>query len=50
MRGEKMPVEYARPQVEKSILNARRVEFLRKERERLYNDAVQEKKIKFFDI
>lgn len=50
MRGEKMPVEYARPQIEKIILNARRVEFLRKERERLYNDAVQEKKIKFFDI
>ena len=49
MRGEKMPVEYARPQIEKIILNARRVEFLRKERERLYNDAVQEKKIKFFD-
>lgn len=50
MRGEKMPVEYARPQIEKIILNARRVEFLRKERERLYNDAVQEKKITFFDI
>jgi hypothetical protein len=50
MRGEKMPVEYARPQIEKIILNARRVEFLRKERERLYNDAVQEKKTKFFDI
>ena len=50
MRGEKMPVDYARPQIEKIILNARRVEFLRKERERLYNDAVQEKKIKFFDI
>lgn len=49
MRGEKMPVEYARPQIEKIILNARRVEFLRKERERLYNDAVQEKKITFFD-
>lgn len=48
MRGEAMPVEYARPEIEKIILNARRVEFLRKERERLYNEAIQDKKIKFF--
>lgn len=48
MRGEAMPVEYARPEIEKIILNARRVEFLRKERERLYNEAIQGKKITFF--
>lgn len=48
MRGEAMPIEYARPEIEKIILNARRVEFLRKERERLYNEAIQDKKIIFF--
>jgi hypothetical protein len=48
MRGEAMPIEYARPEIEKIILNARRVEFLRKERERLYNEAIQDKKITFF--
>ena len=48
MRGEAMPVEYARPDIEKIILNSRRVEFLRKERERLYNEAIQDKKLMFF--
>ena len=49
MKGEAMPIEYARPQIEKIVLNARRVEFLRDERKRLYNKAIQEKKIHFFD-
>ena len=49
MRGEAMPVEYARPQIEKIILNARRVEFMRKERERLYNEAIQTRKIHFYE-
>ena len=46
--GEAMPIEYARPEIEKIILNARQVEFLRKEREKLYNEAIQDKKINFF--
>lgn len=49
MHGEAMPVEYARPQIEKIILNARRVEFMRKERERLYNEAIQKRKIHFYE-
>lgn len=49
MRGEAMPVEYARPQIEKIILNARQVEFMRKERERLYNEAIQDRKIHFYE-
>ena len=48
-RGEAMPVEYARPAIEKIILNARQVEFLRKERERLYNEAIQDQKIHFYE-
>ena len=48
LRGEQMPIDYARPQIEKIVLNARRVEFLNKERERLYNEAIQDKKIIFF--
>lgn len=47
LRGEKMPIDYARPEIEKLILNARQVEFLQKERERLYNEAIQDKKIVF---
>lgn len=47
MRGETMPIDYARPEIEKMILNARQVEFLNKERERLYNEAIQTKKVKF---
>lgn len=46
--GEKMPMDYARPEIVKTILNAREVEFLNKERERLYNDAIQKQKVKFY--
>ena len=49
MRGEPMPLEYARPQIEKILLNARQVEFLREERERMYEEAVRSKKIHFYD-
>lgn len=49
MRGEAMPMEYARPQIEKILLNAREVEFLREERQRMYKEAVQTKKIHFFE-
>ena len=49
LRGEKMPLEYARPQIEKIVLNARQVDFLNKERERLYNEAIQSGKIKFYE-
>lgn len=48
LRGEPMPMEYARPEIEKIVLSARQVEFLQKEREKLYNEAIQEKKIVFF--
>jgi len=44
-----MPMEYARPQIEKIVLNARQVDFLNKERERLYNEAMQNQKIKFYE-
>jgi len=49
MRGEAMPVEYSRPQIEKIILNEREVTFLQEERERLYREAIETKKINFFD-
>lgn len=49
LRGEQMPVEYARPEIEKIVLNARQVDFLNKERERLYNEAIQDGEIKFYE-
>ena len=49
LRGEQMPMEYARPQIEKMVLSARQVEFLTKERERLYNEAIQNQKIHFYE-
>lgn len=49
LRGERMPVEYARPEIEKIVLSTRQVEFLQKERERLYNDAIQKGTIKFYE-
>jgi len=49
MRGEAMPVDYARPEIEKIVLNARQVEFLRSERERMYEEAIKENKLTFFE-
>lgn len=47
--GELMPLEYARPQIEKMVLSTRQVDFLNKERERLYNEAIQNQTIKFYE-
>ncbi len=47
LRGEQMPLDYARPEIEKLILSGRQTEFLQKERERLYQEAIQDKRIKF---
>ena len=49
MRGEAMPMEYARPQIEKMVLYSRQAEFLNNERERMYNEAIKEQKIKFYE-
>lgn len=48
LAGDKMPMEYARPEIEKIVLSARQVEFLNKEREQLYNDAIQKQKVRFY--
>lgn len=48
LRGEQMPIEYARPQIEKIILSGRQVEFLQSERERMYEEAVEKGVIKFY--
>ena len=34
---------------EKMVLHERQVDFLQKEREKLYNEAIQEQKIKFYE-
>lgn len=49
LRGERMPVEYARPQIEKIVLNERQVDFLQKEREKMYNEAIQNGTILFYE-
>ena len=49
MRGEAMPIEYARPQIEKILINARQVDFLHDERQRMYEEAVNEQKLKFYE-
>ena len=48
LAGEKMPMEYARPSIEKIVLSARQVEYLNKEREQMYNDAIQKQQVKFY--
>ena len=48
MRGEAMPIGYAQPEIEKIILSRRQVEFLQREREKIYQDAIREKKVIFF--
>ncbi len=49
LAGEAMPIDYARPEIEKRVLSRRQVEFLQNERKRLYDDAVLFKKIQFYE-
>lgn len=49
MAGTPMPMDYARPEIEQLILSRRQVDFLRQERERLYDEAVKYKKIRFYE-
>ena len=44
-----MPIDYARPEIEKKVLSLRQVDFLKEERKRLYDDAVLFKKIQFYE-
>ena len=48
LKGERMPLEIARPEIEQIVLSARQVEFLNKEREKLYNEAIQKGEIRYF--
>lgn len=48
-RGETMPLEHARPEIEKAILSRRQVDFLQQEREKLYEQAILFQKIKFYE-
>lgn len=47
--GEPMPFDYAAPEIEKILLNQRQVEFLEQERTALYDKAVREHKVKFYE-
>lgn len=46
LAGEPMPIDYARPGIDKMILSERRVKFLQTQRQQLYDDAVRFGKLK----
>lgn len=48
-RGEQMPLEYARDEIEETILSQRQVAFIQAEREALYEKAVQHGKLKRYE-
>lgn len=43
--GEQMPLEYATPDIERTILSIRQVQFIERERERIYQRAKEQGKI-----
>ena len=47
LAGEQMPIEYARPTIDKMILAERRVTFLQTQRNEIYEDAVRYGKLQF---
>ena len=49
LRGGQMPVERAREEIEKIVLNERQVEFLQQERNRIYEEAVKQGDVKFLE-
>ena len=48
LRGTPTPIEYARGEIERIILNERKGEFLQAERARIYEEAVQKGEVKFY--
>lgn len=48
VEGEAKPYDMAKPEIMDLLANARRVEFMRKVREDLYNQAVEKGRVKYF--
>lgn len=48
-KGEQMPIDYARKEIEKIILNQRQVDFIKSARENLYKNAIQSGKLKRYE-
>lgn len=49
LRGEEMPLDYARSEIEKIILAQRQVEFIQMKREELYNEAIKKGNLKIYE-
>ena len=49
LAGDKMPLDYARGEIEKVILAQRQVEFIEQRREDLYNNALEQGKLKIYE-
>lgn len=47
LAGERMPLEYAQPDIERTILSLRQIQYLDQEKERIYNRAIEQNKIIF---
>lgn len=47
--GAQMPLAYARKKIENILLHERQIEFLQRERETLYNQAIKEGKLKLYE-
>ncbi|HCS87713.1 MAG TPA: hypothetical protein DIW30_04690 [Bacteroidales bacterium] len=45
--GEPMPLDYAQPEIEKVLLNRRQVNFLKQQKEEMYQQAIRQGKIVF---
>lgn len=48
LAGEQMPIEFAAEQIRNNIIQQRRQEFLRKERDRMYEEAIKSQKLKIY--
>ena len=48
-KGDLMPMQYARKEIEKIVLSQRQVEFIQNKREALYNDAIESGKLKRYE-
>lgn len=49
LKGTRMPLTYARKEIETTLLQQRQVEFLQQERELLYHKAINEGKLKLYE-
>ena len=49
LKGEQMPFDFAKAQIKEILMNQKKMNFLKEVKDELYQDALKEKEIEYFN-